>query len=218
MALVTEVTLLQDIKTIDTGINTKIGEVQAIPTVNTILGRLKDIGDNTALSGDLTPITDILGEVQAVPTANTILDRLLDISTDVQSIDLTTIETDLTSLALKVGEVQAVPTALTVLSRLKDINTSLISLLRTVTFQGYGLVTLDTDPKKIVTANTLRKNVIIQTGPTNGICYLGYDVNVTNINYVVALQPGDIYSNDSYLGDFYMSSVVATDTISFGEV
>jgi len=210
MSVVTEKTLLEDIKT-------DIGEVQINPTQYTVLERLKNIEGNTS-SVDLTPVTDILGEVQAVPTANTILDRLLDIKTEIETIDLTTLETDFSSLDLKIGEVQAIPTAMTILARLKDINVSLTSLLRTVVFQGYGIITTDTNPKKIVDANLLRKNVIIQSQIGNGVCYVGYDINVTNVNYVVALQEGDAYANDSYLGDFYISDAIATDKISFGEV
>jgi hypothetical protein len=58
MPVITEVTLLTDVKAIDTSIDTKIGEVQALPTANTVLERLKQIQANT-LGGGTTP-TNIL--------------------------------------------------------------------------------------------------------------------------------------------------------------
>jgi len=129
---------------------------------------------------------------------------------------LVTERTLLDDIKTNVGEVQINPTQYTVLERLKNIETNTSG--GSVTFLGYGVVTLDANPKLIVSANTLRKNVIIQSGASNGVLYLGYDVNVTNINYVVMLNKGDSYSNDSYLGDYYVADSIATDTISFGEV
>jgi hypothetical protein len=177
---------------------------------------------------DLDSLVLQVGEVQINPTQYTIQDRLKTISgntsqtnnnfTTTNSTNINLSKDDLDGLCLQIGDKIASPTQYSTNDRLKTINTSLISLLRSVTPQGYAVITLDANPKKIVSANVLRKNVIIQAGATNGVSYLGYDVNVTNINYVVRLNAGDIYSNDSYLGDFYISDTIATDTISYGEV
>jgi len=90
----------------------RVGEVQASPTANTVLDRLKTLAT-------------LIGEVQENPTDNTLLDRLKDIKT---ALDSLTVETDTTDLEALVGEVQESPTTNTVLDRLKTINTTLGSL------------------------------------------------------------------------------------------
>ena len=104
-----------------------VGEVQASPTANTVLDRLKTLAgyvdgletligtSNTTLSAIdghvdgleslITSTNAALGEVQASPTANTVLDRLKTLST-------------------LIGEVQASPTANTLLDRLKTIGST----------------------------------------------------------------------------------------------
>lgn len=57
----------------ETAINTRLGEVQASPTANTVLDRLK-------------ALATIAGEVQASPTSNTMLDRLKRVETALTAI------------------------------------------------------------------------------------------------------------------------------------
>lgn len=107
-----------------------VGEVQATPTANTLLGRLKDINDTaTTLLTELEFETRV-GEVQATPTANTLLGRLKDIN-DTTSTLLTELEFE-----TRIGEVQATPTANTVLGRLKDINDTNSTLLTEADFDS----------------------------------------------------------------------------------
>jgi hypothetical protein len=96
MPVITEVTLLTDVKALDTAIDTKIGEVQANPTSNTVLDRLKTIATNTSTASpsnftvtnstnvdaskiDLDSIDSKIGNVVLNPTTNTVLDRLKQI-------------------------------------------------------------------------------------------------------------------------------------------
>jgi hypothetical protein len=131
----------------------------------------------------------------------------------------TDIDVNTTSIALKMGEVQSIPTANTQLGRLKNINDSLVTLTRSITPIAYGTLTLNTNPKNVLPANVNRRSSIIQALSGNtSICYVGYDNNVTNTNYAFSLNPGDIYTQDSYLGDIFIANVTATDNISFGEV
>ncbi len=60
----------------ETAINTRIGEVQASPTANTLLDRLK------TLATSFTSLFALIGEVQASPTSNTVLDRLKQLLTN----------------------------------------------------------------------------------------------------------------------------------------
>jgi hypothetical protein len=117
----------------------KVGEVQANPTANTVLDRLKVI--NTSLGGTIktqeqnpisistllttTDFDNKIGEVQASPTANTLLDRLKTIATALSN-NFTTTDFD-----NRIGEVQASPTANTVLDRLKAIATALGGTVKT---------------------------------------------------------------------------------------
>lgn len=103
----------------------QLGEVQATPTANTVLDRLKTIA--TTLAGSLAVTSTQLGEVQASPTANTVLDRLKTIAT--------TLAGSLAITSTQLGEVQASPTANTVLDRLKTIATALAGTLKIVSGQ-----------------------------------------------------------------------------------
>jgi hypothetical protein len=62
-------------KDLQEDLNGLIGEVQASPTANTVLDRLKAL---------LTGLSALVGEVQASPTANTVLDRLKTLGSVVQ--------------------------------------------------------------------------------------------------------------------------------------
>jgi len=101
---------------------------------------------------------------------------------------------------------------------LEDIKINTTSLVGSAT-STYGLITLDTDPKLIISANANRKNCIIQANSTNTvISYLGYDNTVSSTNFVVSLNAGDIYTQEGYLGDFYISNSIVTEKCTFGEV
>lgn len=193
----------------------QVGEVQLNPTIYTVQDRLKTIasllGGGSSSNFTLLNSTNLNLIKLAIDNINTDIGLIV---TSCADIDINT-----TSSALKMGEVQVTPTANTELARLKDINTSLISLLRSVTPQGYGTITLNINPKKVLAQNLLRKSSIIQSLTGNSsICYVGYDNTVSNVNYAFSLNPGDIYTQDSYLGDIYISNATATDGISFGEV
>jgi hypothetical protein len=203
---ITEVTLLTDLKS-------QIGEVQANPTLNTVLDRLKTI--SLALSGtsNFTLLNSTNLNLIKLAIDNISLEVGL-IQTSASDIDVNT-----TSMALKMGEVQVTPTANTELARLKDINTSLTTLTRSVTPQGFNLVTLNVNPKLVLGQNLLRKSTVIQSIPTNiSPLYVGYDSSVTSSKYAFILYPNDLYTQDTYLGDIYISSATATDKISYGEV
>jgi hypothetical protein len=217
MPLVTEVTLLQDIKPKIIEIDDRIGEVQLNPTALTIQDRLK------TLNTSVLAISPSAGNFTVLNSTNVNASKInldnMNAFLGVISTNDIDINTNTTSIALKMGEVQVTPTANTQLGRLKDINTSLTSLLRSITAQGYGVITLNTNPKKIVNSNLLRKNIVIQASYTNiSPCYLAYDNAVTNLSYAIILNAGDVYNNDSYLGEFHISNVTATDSVSFGEV
>ena len=85
--------------------------------------------------------------------------------------------------------------------------------------QGYNVVTLNINPKKVVSSNTSRKSLLIQAHKSNGdISYVGFDASVTSSKYVIALSAGDTYAIDDYRGDIYVANATATDKISYGEV
>lgn len=133
-----------------------VGEVQATPTTNTLLSRLKDISD--ALGGTITVDTDVSALVQeSGGNLDTIAGLLANVATEstLSSIDtaLSDVATQTTlaavlakiiaassteakqdALAALVGEVQASPTTNTLLDRLKTLNTTLS-----------GTLTVDTD-------------------------------------------------------------------------
>jgi hypothetical protein len=150
--------------TLETAIRDRIGEVQASPTANTLLDRVKAlltgivlaaganrIGKvtvrNAADAADIDPVaegtfTGRIGEVQASPTSNTVLDRLKQLLTGTilaagsARIGKVTVRNaadaaDIDPLAEatftgRVGEVQASPTANTVLDRLKALLTGIV--------------------------------------------------------------------------------------------
>jgi len=87
---------------------TGMGEVQASPTANTLLGRLDEI------EAAIDEINVLIGEVQASPTENSLLERQK------------AIETALTAINTLIGEVQASPTENTVLERLKTLESTIV--------------------------------------------------------------------------------------------
>jgi len=88
----------------------QVGEVQASPTENSVLERLK------VIETEFNELEALFGEVQASPTSNSLLDRLKALKTSVDAI------------ATLTGEVQASPTENTVLERLKALETVLNTL------------------------------------------------------------------------------------------
>lgn len=102
-----------------TSLDTKLGEVQASPTANTVLDRLKAIA--AALAGTLTVAT------HAVTQSGTW--NVTNVSGTVSLPTGAATQTTLASVDTKIGEVQASPTANTVLDRLKAIATALAGTL-----------------------------------------------------------------------------------------
>jgi len=108
--------------------------------------------------------------------------------------------------------------------RSQNVSTTILSdilqqLRGNTAAQGYGLVTLDADPKLVLAANASRLGAVIQALSGNtSVSYLGFDANVTTSKYVVALNPGDSFDVGDYRGAIYISNVTATDKISYGEV
>ena len=110
-----------------------LGEVQASPTENTVLERLK------AVETAVTAVNTLIGAVTASPTENTLLERQK------------AIETALTAINTLIGEVQASPTENSLLERVKAIETALAALgyeftINGVNFNGYAnikMLTLD---------------------------------------------------------------------------
>jgi len=90
---------------------TSMGEVQASPTANTLLGRLDEI------EAAIDDMIVLIGEVQASPTENSLLERQK------------AIETALTAINTLIGAVTASPTENTLLERLKAIETTLLTLV-----------------------------------------------------------------------------------------
>ena len=111
----------------------RVGEVQASPTANTVLGRLKALETALALLLAEATFTGRLGEVQASPTANTLLGRLKDITDQVTPL------LEEVTFTGRLGEVQASPTQYTVLERLKVLGTLLNGGLPAALTAGAGL-------------------------------------------------------------------------------
>lgn len=125
-------------------LETKIGEVQASPTANTVLGRLKDLLSLTVLAaganligkvklrnpGDSADMGDATTPVRTDPTGSTtqpVSASALPLPTGAATgAKQDTGNTSLGNLETKIGEVQASPTANTVLGRLKDLLTGTI--------------------------------------------------------------------------------------------
>jgi len=126
-------------------LDTKVGEVQASPTANTVLGRLKDLLTGIVLAAG----TNLIGKVgidQTTPgTTNKVSLGSDTVKTDgsavtqpvsaaslplptgaATSAKQDTGNTSVASVDTKLGEVQASPTANTVLGRLKDLLTGIV--------------------------------------------------------------------------------------------
>lgn len=126
-------------------LDTKVGEVQASPTANTVLGRLKDLLTGIVLAAG----ANIIGKVgidQTTPgTTNKVSLGSDTVKTDgsavtqpvsaaslplptgaATSAKQDTGNTSVASVDTKLGEVQASPTANTVLGRLKDLLTGIV--------------------------------------------------------------------------------------------
>src|ERR671922_1362407 len=150
--------------TLETAIRDRIGEVQASPTSNTVLDRLKALLTGIVLAAganrigkvtvrassdgaDIDPVaestfTSRIGEVQASPTSNTLLDRLKALLTGIvlaagaNRIGKVTVRAssdgaDIDPVAestftSRIGEVQASPTSNTLLDRLKALLTGIV--------------------------------------------------------------------------------------------
>jgi len=102
---------LSSIKGFLANLVTRMGEVQASPTANTVLGRLDEI------EAAIDEINVLIGEVQASPTENSLLERQK------------AIETALTAINTLIGAVTDSPTENTLLERLKALETTLLTLV-----------------------------------------------------------------------------------------
>src|ERR671925_132535 len=150
--------------TLETAIRDRIGEVQASPTSNTVLDRLKALLTGIVLAAganrigkvtvrassdgaDIDPVAEStfpsrIGEVQASPTSNTVLDRLKALLTGIvlaagaNRIGKVTVRAssdgaDIDPVAestftSRIGEVQVSTTSNTVLDRLKALLTGIV--------------------------------------------------------------------------------------------
>jgi len=135
-------------RSLPTGVNsigivavTSMGEVQASPTANTLLGRLDEI------EAAIDEINVLIGEVQASPTENSLLERQKAIETALTAIDtligaisasptentmmdrLKEVEDGIDEVKVLIGEVQAAPTENSLLERLKALETTLLTLV-----------------------------------------------------------------------------------------
>ena len=155
-----------------------VGEVQASPTENSLLERQK------AIETALTAINTLIGAIAASPTENTVMDRLKEV------------EDGIDELKVLIGAVTASPTENTLLERLKAIETTLLTLVvlgtgsnvigkvgHDVTGIGHGVETCDaagTD-QSIVTSSTPAKmvNIQAQTDNTSAIAVGGSGVDAT---------------------------------------
>jgi len=102
----TENTLLERQKALETAItaiNTLIGAIGASPTENTVMDRLKEVEDGI----DETKV--LIGAVAVSPTENTLLERQK------------AIETALTAINTLIGAISATPTENTAMDRLKEV-------------------------------------------------------------------------------------------------
>lgn len=139
------------------GANTRLGEVQADPTANTLLDRMKAIRTqlNVLLStraseASLTTrladssFTSRVGEVGAAPAANTLLgrvkdvqDKLGDAATENTVIkELVDAQALLASIESRVGAIDPAPTANTLQDRLKGLKTRVDLLATEATLAG----------------------------------------------------------------------------------
>lgn len=128
------------------GVNTRLGEVQATPTVNTVLDRLKAVrtqvdvllstrASEASLTTRLadTSFTSRVGEVGAAPATNTLLgrvkdvqDKLGDAATENTVIkELLDAQLLLSSIESRVGAIDPAPAANTLQDRLKGLKTRL---------------------------------------------------------------------------------------------
>jgi hypothetical protein len=84
------------------GLQSQFGEVQASPTANTLLDRVK------TLHTDIAALQALVGEVQASPTANTLLDRLKTLQGYLDNVEtlIGTTNTSLTSLITYVDQLE----------------------------------------------------------------------------------------------------------------
>lgn len=128
----------------DPGLNSRIGEVQASPTANTVLDRLKALLTGIVLAagsnligkvklrnpGDTVDIGDSTNPVRTDPTGTTTqpvsASSLPLPSGAATSAKQDTGNTSLSNLETKIGEVQASPTSNTVLDRLKALLTGIV--------------------------------------------------------------------------------------------
>lgn len=128
----------------DPGLNSRIGEVQASPTANTVLDRLKALLTGIVLAagsnligkvklrnpGDTVDIGDSTNPVRTDPTGTTtqpVSAASLPLpSGAATSAKQDTGNTSLSNLESKIGEVQASPTSNTVLDRLKALLTGIV--------------------------------------------------------------------------------------------
>jgi hypothetical protein len=115
----------------ETNFDNKVGEVQASPTANTLLGRVKSVEDKLdAIQTELNAKTEPsdnqniagFGEVQASPTANTLLGRIKALE------DRAILLLADTTFVARIGELQASPTATTMLGRLKSLEDKIDTL------------------------------------------------------------------------------------------
>lgn len=89
-------------------------------------------------------------------------------------------------------------------------------LTGTVTAGNFALQALGAGATQIIAANTARKSCIVHNPLGNAVIYLGYANTVTAIKYFVALQGGESWSTDDYLGAVWAIGTAAQN-VAYGE-
>jgi hypothetical protein len=112
---------------------------------------------------------------------------------------------------ISTGLVTPVPT----ISDLAEIKEQLQGLS---TGASYGNVSIGLAQGSVLAANSDRHSLVIQSDPANGgIVYLGYDNTVLSTKAFVALQAGQSYSTDDWLGAIHAIASVAAQVVHYGE-